>query len=132
MKTISFDFDDTICLWPECMPNKPIIDLIHKHKEAGDKVILVTSRFDVTKTALLRAFKEWNIPIAEEDMHFTNQYSKRWIFRNLDADAHYDDDDEQLAELAHYYNMDVFWVRRDKIINFRERNKEFYSPIFNQ
>ena len=131
MKTISFDFDDTICLWPEAKVNQAIKDLIWKHKNAGDRVVLVTSRWDFTKEAVLIAFKEWDIPITEEDMYFTNGCDKSHIFFNqVKADAHYDDDEDQLATLEHHFKFDVFHVDRENITDFRERKLPPLNPIF--
>jgi len=40
---VMFDIDDTL-IWTDGTPNKPIIDLLHKVKQLGYKIIIITAR----------------------------------------------------------------------------------------
>jgi len=40
---VMFDIDDTL-IWTDGTPNKPIIDLLHKVKRLGYKIVIITAR----------------------------------------------------------------------------------------
>ena len=121
---ISFDFDSTITLhkwdtntgdyvkdekhYPKSFPNKRIIQIIKDHAAKGKKVIIVTSRMDIWRQEIEDFVKEHNIPIAKEDIHFTNNSWKAKTLKKLGVSKHYDDYPEELRRLKYKGIMGIF------------------------
>ena len=116
-RTITFDFDDTIMMtrpdedWGTVVdgPNEKIIELMKKHKENNDRVLIVTSRMQKNETggrwekehpaympSVQEYIEEHGLPV--EQVVFTNGDLKAQHLLRLRSDLHFDDDEEELAE----------------------------------
>jgi len=114
---VSFDFDDTLAMtrpdenWGSvnCGPNEPMIAALRAHHEAGDEVIIVTSRhadgeFDCNRpkgwppVVFVGVFvAEHKLPVTA--IHFTDGENKVVTLERLGVVKHFDDDEEELALL---------------------------------
>ena len=101
MKTISFDFDDSICM-EDGSPNFPMLAIIKKHHKLGNNCVIVTARNkeneenpkDEKRIIIKEFLKKFNLPI--KNCYFTNHELKGPILKKINADTHYDDDETQL------------------------------------
>lgn len=114
-KIISFDFDNTTTLhkwdydkgdyvrgedgYPVSFPNPRIIQKMRDHAKIGNKVIIVTSRYDKWKQEIIDFVKEHKLPVQE--IHCTNMSWKANKLKKLGASMHYDDDPDELRRLKH-------------------------------
>jgi hypothetical protein len=114
MRVVSFDFDDTLLQtlpnedWGtvEGGPNEPVIAQLRAHAAAGDRVLIVTTRrgdFEDApvaclprRTRVVDFVAEHDLPIAVEDIHFTNGSNKWWLLQHLGVTKHFDDDQDEL------------------------------------
>ena len=120
MKTVTFDFDDTIVMAHMLIEeNKPIfvfdgynhkiIQLIHSHIKAGDDVHIVTAR-SRDKEDL---FPEFTVPayldklslghyFTPDRIHYTEGALKLEILQDLGSTLHYDDSLEEISNTLQY------------------------------
>lgn len=112
-KIISFDFDNTTTLhkwnndtgdyirgkegYPAPFPNERIIKKMRDHAMKGDKVIIVTSRYDKWKQEVIDFVKKHTLPV--QDIHCTNMNWKVNTLKKLGALMHYDDDPDEIKRL---------------------------------
>jgi acid phosphatase class B len=101
MKTISFDFDDSICM-QDGTPNLEMINIIKKYHENNYNCVIVTARNleneknpPSKERVIIQEFvKNFNLPISR--YYFTNHELKGPLLKEIKASIHYDDDEEQL------------------------------------
>jgi hypothetical protein len=113
MATISFDFDDTL-MWIIPCPewgtregglNETTVAAMRAHADAGDKIIIVTSRHEKWEhldepwrpSTVAGFVAEHNLPV--EEIHFTNGEFKAPLLVKLGVVKHFDDDEDELAQL---------------------------------
>ena len=118
---VTFDFDDTLTRQRldddygirYMGPNKSSIARLKQHARDGDIVYVVTSRNDyheankpeldeygrVISHSVRDFLDEQGLMTYVADIHFTNGSLKAGVLKHLGADLHYDDDEQELAEL---------------------------------
>lgn len=119
---VSFDFDDTLLLtrpdedWGlvEAGPNEPMLAALWAHHEAGDTIIIVTSRHErheLPKPQTFMRLKDIPPPrtpvcvfvakhkLPVKEIHFTNGEDKVVTLERLGVNKHFDDDEDELALL---------------------------------
>lgn len=110
--TVSFDFDDTLCLSTNGgnAPNPKVVALLMKHHDTGDDCIVITARDPEHES------DEW---IAENEPHrikvsdfllahrlpvnrvvFTNHAPKGPVCLRNNVSLHYDDRDEEIESCS--------------------------------
>ena len=128
-RTITFDFDNTIMMtrpdedWGQVVdgPNKDVIKLMKKHKQMGDKVLVVTSRLKRNETggpydrdhpahmpSVADYLEKFNISV--DDVIFTDGDLKAEKLVELGSDLHFDDDEEEL-KAANEKNIKTVQIR---------------------
>lgn len=100
MKTITFDFDDTLSTKPVQQYAKKLIDL-------GYNVMIVTSRIE-DKLKHLHPFSKSNadlysvakkLGISKENIKFTNQQSKSTKLPDYKSSVHLENDSRELLDI---------------------------------
>lgn len=112
--TVSFDFDDTLCLSTDGgnAPNLKVLSLLMKHHDTGDECIIITARDPDHES------DEW---ISENEPHrikvsdfvmahrlpvvrvvFTNHSPKGPACLSNNVSLHYDDRDEEIESCAKF------------------------------
>ena len=108
---VSFDFDNTLTMtqwsdedgwfFKDAGPNLVMVQCMHAHIAMGNKVHIITSRFESTKskTDILRLLSTHGLGTKVSGIHFTDGELKANQIIELDISRHFDDDPEELAAL---------------------------------
>lgn len=111
---VSFDFDDTICIWSKVNNsywlNKEIYKKILTAKLEGAKVYLITARSDTAENRTFINFflKENNLSDVFDKIILVGTY-KAETLKIEKVKLHYDDNDQELA-LAKLVGINVIKV----------------------
>ena len=97
-RVVSFDFDVTLHINGE--PNQEMIDIMFKHSDKGDTIIIMTARGEKEMQAVHDFVKKYRLPVAQA--YHTNGGLKGEYLKKLGCSLHYDDNNYQRDDvLAH-------------------------------
>jgi ribonucleotide monophosphatase NagD (HAD superfamily) len=77
-----FDIDDTL-IWTDGTPNKPIIDLLHRMKRLGYKIVIITARPGLHFVVQWTRQQLANYGIVYDYLGFTSAQTKTLMKRQL-------------------------------------------------
>lgn len=100
-KLVSFDFDDTL-KYANGQTNMSMVRKAFQHHNAGDKVIIVTSRHDIPawREEIEQFIRDEELEDIIEEIHFLPkefEYKEPFL-RNLGVHLHHDDDEWEIKQ----------------------------------
>lgn len=138
---VSFDFDGVLHsdVYPgtthpidimgatDWTPNEKIHDILRMESQAGNKIIIVTSRHNVVMKKdvvmkksewvpvfdyIVKFLRKYNLPVSQ--VQFTNDTKKLPFLRKLGVIRHYDDNPELKRELKNS-NIEFVFIKNNEI-----------------
>ena len=79
---VMFDIDDTL-IWINGQPNKPIIELLHKMKRLGYKIVIITARPGIQMAINFTQKQLANHGIVYDYLGFTSAQTKTFMKKRL-------------------------------------------------
>lgn len=111
MKTVSFDFDDTLTREVEDITGRELLAanpkylrLLREHYEAGDKCIILTARSPHPKNhqEIIEFLARYKLDHCISDYVYTSHMPKGHFAWKNNVDLHYDDSDAHLDSVREY------------------------------
>lgn len=121
-QSITFDFDGTLCLADNSLPNERVCDEFRRLKDAGHTVGIVTARIqyesiiaDEDSYNILSTFCNTN-RLTPDFIIFTNN-NRKWTFLlEVNSYIHYDDNLKELLIIKHELpNIKTIYIKPDYV-----------------
>lgn len=108
--TISWDFDDTLCIesggWcgREMIPMKDYVDRLKEYHALGCKCIILTARTpsSMNISEVMHFLHIHDLKYCVSEIHYTSHRPKGPFAKALNVDLHYDDAEEHLESLKEH------------------------------